>query len=144
MTSILPSAQRKNTRQSFSSLPSVRTKTLGKVSQLCRVSTRKHSAKFLKFAECEEENTRKSFSTLLSVNTKTLGKVSQVCRVPRRKHSAKFVNFAECIPVDTRQSLDTLPSVTLKTLGKQARNDQILWLLCRVSIRIHSAKKVPR
>ena len=60
VTSILPSAQRKNTRQSFSSLPSVMTKTLGKVSQLCRVSTRKHSVKFFKFAECHAKNTRQT------------------------------------------------------------------------------------
>ena len=50
-------------------------KTLGKVSQVCRVSGRKHSAQF---------------SSLPSVRTKTLGKVSQVCRVSGRKHSAKF------------------------------------------------------
>jgi len=105
-------------------------KTLGKVSQLCRVKT------------------------------KTLDKVSKLCRVSRPKHSAKFVsspkhsakflNFVEFQDYNTRQTLETLPSVTLKTLGKQARNDQILWSLCRVSIRIHSAKpkhsakRVPR
>ena len=100
----------------------------------------KHSAKFLKVAECQDENTRQSFSTLPSVNTKTLGKVPQVCRVSGRKHSAKFVNFAECHGHNTRQSLDTLPSATPKTLGKQASNGQILWSLCRVSIGIHSSK----
>ena len=135
MTSILPSARQKNTRQSFSSLPSVRTKTLDKVSQVCRVSGRKHSAKFLKFVECQDKNTRQRFSSLPSVRTKTLGKVYKLCRVPRP---------------NTRQSLDTLPSATPKTLGKQASNGQILWSLCRVSIGIHSAnakhsaKKVPR
>ena len=44
--------QDENTRQSFSTLPSVNTKTLGKVPQVCRVSGRKHSAKFVNFAEC--------------------------------------------------------------------------------------------
>ena len=44
--------QKLNTRQSFPSLPSVRNKTLGKVSKVCRVSELKHSAKFPKFAEC--------------------------------------------------------------------------------------------
>ena len=96
MTALLPSARRKNTRQSFSTLPSVKPKTLGKVSKLCRVSIPKHSATFLKFAECLDQS--------------------------------------------TRQRLHTLPSVTPKTLGKQACNEQILWSLCRVSIRIHSAK----
>ena len=104
-------------------------KTLGKVSQVCRVSGRKHSAKFLKFVECQDKNTRQRFSSLPSVRTITLGKVYKLCRVPRP---------------DTRQSLDTLPSATPKTLGKQASNGQILWSLCRVSIGIHSAKKVPR
>ena len=41
----------------------------------------KHSAKFLKFAECQDENTQQSFSALPSVKTKTLGKVSKLCRV---------------------------------------------------------------
>ena len=67
-----------------------------------------------------------------------------VAECTTEKHSVKFLKFAECQAENTRQSLDTLPSVMLKTLGKQARNDQILWSLCRVSIRIHSAKKVPR
>jgi len=119
-------------------------KTLGKVSQVCRVSGLKHSATFLNSAKGQAQNTRQSSYTLPSVKTKTLGKVSKLCRVSSKKHSAKFLNFTECQGHNTRQSLDTLPSVTLKTLGKQARNDQILWSLCRVSIRIHSAKKVPR
>ena len=50
----------KNTRQSFSSLPSVMKKTLGKLSQDCRVSRIKHSAKFFKFTKCQEEKTRQS------------------------------------------------------------------------------------
>jgi len=61
MMAILPSARRKNTRQSFSSLPSVKPKTLGKVYKLCRVSRPKHSAKFLNFTECPAQNTRQSF-----------------------------------------------------------------------------------
>ena len=110
-------------------------KTLGKVSQVCRVSGRKHPAKFLNFAECQHENTRQSSSSLPSV---------------RPKHSATFVNFAECHVHNTRQSLDILPSAMPKTLGKQASYGQILWSLYRVSIGIHSskpkhsAKKVPR
>jgi len=104
------------------------------------VPTPKHSATFLNFAECQAQNTQQSSYTLPSVKTKTLGKVSKLCRVSSKKHSAKFLNFTECQGHNTRQSLDTLPSVTLKTLGKQARNDQILWSLCLVSIIIHSAK----
>ena len=46
--------KRKNTRQSFYTLPSVSSKTLGKVSKVCRVSTAKHSVKVIKFAECKD------------------------------------------------------------------------------------------
>ena len=120
----MPSARRKNTRQSFSSLPSVKPKTLGKVCKLCRVSS-PHSVKLLKFAECK---------------TKTLGKGCKVCRVSKPKHPITFLKFAESQDQSTRQSLHTLPSVTSNTLGKQECNGQILWSLCRVSIRIHSAK----
>jgi len=87
-------------------------------------TTEKHSAKFLKVAECQDESTRQSFSTLPSVKTKTLGKVSRLYRVSSPKHSAKFINFAEYQGHNTRQSL-VLPSVALKTLGKQPRNEQI-------------------
>ena len=58
--------QKLNTRQSFPSLPSVRNKTLGKVSQVCRVSELKHSANKLQ---------RSDFMvTLPSVHWNTLGK----------------------------------------------------------------------
>jgi len=50
---------------------------------------KKHSAKFLKFAECHEENTRQTFSRLLSATNKTLGKVLHGYRVSGIKHSAK-------------------------------------------------------
>ena len=96
------------------------------------------------------KSTRQSFSTLPSVKPKTPGKVSKVCQVSSPKHSAKFLNFAECQGQNTRQRLHILLSVTPNTLGKQACNGQILWSLCLVSIRIHSAetkhsaKKVPR
>ena len=96
------------------------------------------------------ENTRQSFSTLLSVKTKTLGIVSKLCRVSIPKHSVTFIKFAGCQDQDTRQRLHTLPSVKTNTLGKKERKGQILWLLYRVFIRIHStktkhsAKKVPR
>ena len=46
-----------NTRQSFSTLLSVKTKTLGKISRLYRVSSPKHSANFRNFAECHAQNT---------------------------------------------------------------------------------------
>ena len=52
-------------------------KTLGKVSQVCRVSSPKHSVTFLKFAECQDQSTRQSLHTLSSVTLNTLGK--QVC-----------------------------------------------------------------
>ena len=105
MTSILPSAPRKNTRQSFSSLPSVRKKTLGKISQLCRVSTRKHSAKFLKFTECQHQNTRQSLGTLPSAIPKTLGKQASygqilwsLCWVSIGIHSSKPKHSAKKVP----------------------------------------------
>ena len=135
MTSILPSTRRKNTRQSFSSLPSVRTKTLGKVSQLCRVSTRKHSAKFLKFAECQDENTRQNLDTLPSATPKTLGKQASngqilwsLCRVSIGIHSANLKHSAKKVPRMTENGL--FAECFALTLGNSS--------LCRV---LHSAKQ---
>ena len=65
---------------------------------------KKHSVKFLKFAECQAQNTRQ---TLPGVISKTLGKV---------------LKFVECQGQNTQQRLHILPSVTPNTLGKQARN----------------------
>ena len=132
------------TRQTLETLPGVLVLTLGKLYKRYRVFWNWNSAKFRNFAECFGLDTRQTWETLPSVNPETLGKVSKVCRVWTPKHSVKLLKFAECQEQSTRQSLHTLPSVTPNTLGKQARNDQILWSLCRVSIRIHSAKKVPK
>ena len=87
--------QDENTRQSFSTLPSVKTKTLGTISKLYRVSRLKHSAKFINFAECHGHNTRQSL-VLPSVT--------------RSKHLAN--NHA------TNKFMVTLPSVHYNTLGK--------------------------
>ena len=92
--------QDENTRQSFSSLPSVRTKTLGKVCKLCRVPRLKHSANkratvrfYGHFAECPLEYTCQSQNTRQRRFPERQKMVSSPSVLPW--HSATPL-FAEC------------------------------------------------